>query len=97
MTVNIDIEELPAQLSKLFQHVREGEEIAILEGGVVIARLVPPSPLAELQHIPSRNAAEAFRGRVGAVKDDDIPIDLARNDEQYFAELMAERPTDKEC
>jgi antitoxin (DNA-binding transcriptional repressor) of toxin-antitoxin stability system len=91
MTIHISLGEMPSHFAELVQSIRQGEEVLLLEDGIAFARVVPADPLANLEHLPAHNVAEAFRGKLGLIARDDIPTDLARNDEQYFAELMAEK------
>jgi prevent-host-death family protein len=88
MTTRIDRNDLANRIPELFAQVRAGEEVTIWENGEMVARLVPASPVAALSKQPI-NAAAAFAGRLGGVCREDIPIDLATNDEAYFAEIMA--------
>jgi prevent-host-death family protein len=41
MTVSVSVGEAASQFSELFQRVRQGEEIIILENGHELARVVP--------------------------------------------------------
>ena len=41
MTINVSVGEATAQFSELFQRVRQGEEIIILENGHELARVIP--------------------------------------------------------
>lgn len=50
----IDLDDLPPKAAKLFLNLAEGEELAVVQGGALIARLAvaaappPPDPLANL-------------------------------------------------
>jgi prevent-host-death family protein len=41
MTINVSVGEVAAQFSELFQRVRQGEEIIIVENGQELARVIP--------------------------------------------------------
>jgi antitoxin (DNA-binding transcriptional repressor) of toxin-antitoxin stability system len=41
MTINISVAEAEAKISELFQQIRQGEEIVILENGHELARVIP--------------------------------------------------------
>ncbi len=41
MTINVSVFEAEATISELFQQVRRGEEVIILENGYELARVIP--------------------------------------------------------
>jgi antitoxin (DNA-binding transcriptional repressor) of toxin-antitoxin stability system len=41
MTINISVAEAEAKISELFQQIRQGEEVIILENGHELARVIP--------------------------------------------------------
>jgi prevent-host-death family protein len=41
MTINVSVGEVAAQFSELFQRVRQGEEIIIVENGQELTRVIP--------------------------------------------------------
>jgi antitoxin (DNA-binding transcriptional repressor) of toxin-antitoxin stability system len=41
MTINISVTEAEAKISELFQQIRQGEEVIILENGHELARVIP--------------------------------------------------------
>jgi antitoxin (DNA-binding transcriptional repressor) of toxin-antitoxin stability system len=64
--VNVDVLDFRQNLPAWLARVRGGEEVAILDSGAVIARLVPP----EDARAQARRALEALRphARVGDVE-----------------------------
>ncbi|WP_404785414.1 type II toxin-antitoxin system Phd/YefM family antitoxin [Altericista sp. CCNU0014] len=45
MTINISVTEAEAKISELFQQIRKGEEVIILENGHELARVIPNKQL----------------------------------------------------
>ena len=41
MTINVSVSEAEAKISELFQQIRKGEEVIILENGYELARVIP--------------------------------------------------------
>jgi antitoxin (DNA-binding transcriptional repressor) of toxin-antitoxin stability system len=41
MTINISVTEAETKISELFQQIRQGEEVIILENGHELARVIP--------------------------------------------------------
>jgi len=74
----ISVKNARSQLKSILDRVQAGEEVAILRRGKVIARLVPPSPLA--MRLPS---LKAFRA---SIKKSGPPLSTtvreARNEER---------------
>ena len=68
---SIDIQEAEAQLSRLIQHVSEGEEIIITKGGKPIARLVAYA------HPTGPRTPGCWRGQIQMADDfDETPEDV---------------------
>jgi prevent-host-death family protein len=51
MTINVSVGEVTAQFSELFQRVRQGEEIIIVENGQELARVIP-NLLTKVPRVP---------------------------------------------
>jgi prevent-host-death family protein len=51
MTINVSVGEVADQFSELFQRVRQGEEIIIVENGHELARVIP-NLLTKASRIP---------------------------------------------
>jgi antitoxin (DNA-binding transcriptional repressor) of toxin-antitoxin stability system len=59
IAARIDLADLGHNILKLIERVRGGEEVAVIEGGSIVARIVPPSdPRAD-----ARATLEALRAR----------------------------------
>ncbi len=68
MAINISIPEAANQFVELLDRVKHGEEVAILEAGVVIARLVP-APKQRSFRVPGQD-----RGKVLIAPDFNAPL-----------------------
>jgi prevent-host-death family protein len=71
MTVTVDLEDARADLSKLIERVRLGEEIVITEAGEPVARLV-----AERSREPRRPGSAKGKFVMHDNFDDPLPDDL---------------------
>jgi len=60
----VDLADLWQSLPALIDRIRVGEEVAILERGTIVARIVPPGD----PRAAARAALEALRARVGDVE-----------------------------
>ena len=68
MGINISTPEAASQFAELLERVKHGEEVTILEAGVVIARLVP-APKQRSPRIPGQD-----QGKVIIAPDFDAPL-----------------------
>ncbi|MBV8884108.1 MAG: type II toxin-antitoxin system Phd/YefM family antitoxin [Chroococcidiopsidaceae cyanobacterium CP_BM_RX_35] len=68
MAINISIPEAANQFVELLDRVKQGEEVTILEAGVVIARLVP-APKQRSSRIPGQD-----QGKVLIAPDFNAPL-----------------------
>lgn len=94
MAISVSLQDVTADFSTLLQHIREGEEVLILEDGHELARLVPSQPVIDHEvSVPLEEAgtlAEALRGRVGTVSLD-VPSNLRRKTGEIFTEIVLEK------
>jgi antitoxin (DNA-binding transcriptional repressor) of toxin-antitoxin stability system len=72
MTINITLPESNSQFLELIQRVKAGEEVSILEAGVLIARISPISN-TQIPRIPGQD-----KGRITILSgfDDPLPSDI---------------------
>jgi antitoxin (DNA-binding transcriptional repressor) of toxin-antitoxin stability system len=70
MTINITLPEANNQFLELIQRVKAGEEVSILEAGILIARISPISN-AQQPRIPGQD-----KGKVTILLDFDKPLPL---------------------
>jgi antitoxin (DNA-binding transcriptional repressor) of toxin-antitoxin stability system len=68
MTINITLPEANSQFLELIQRVKAGEEVSILESGVLIARISPISD-SQLPRIPGQD-----KGLITILPDFDDPL-----------------------
>jgi antitoxin (DNA-binding transcriptional repressor) of toxin-antitoxin stability system len=72
MTINITLPEANNRFLELIQRVKAGEEVSILEAGILIAR-ISPIPNAQIPRIPGQD-----KGHITILSgfDDPLPSDI---------------------
>jgi antitoxin (DNA-binding transcriptional repressor) of toxin-antitoxin stability system len=74
MTTRIDLDDLPPKVAQTLTAAAEGEEILLVQGGLVVSRLVAGPPAAapdpEPAASPEDHAAEVFEQFRSAVEEE---------------------------
>jgi prevent-host-death family protein len=68
MIRKVNIHEAKTHLSKLLEHLKEGEEIIIAKAGEPVARLVP------VKERPVKRAPGSAKGKISIAPDFDAPL-----------------------
>jgi antitoxin (DNA-binding transcriptional repressor) of toxin-antitoxin stability system len=82
MTINISVTEAEAKISELFQQIRQGEEVIILENGHELARVIPNKQPKALR-IPGIDEGKIF---FAPDFEDPLPEDILKAFEGLDAE-----------
>ncbi|MDX5394434.1 MAG: hypothetical protein AB1760_08955 [Pseudomonadota bacterium] len=70
----LDLDDLPPKIAALLSGLEPGEELVLVQGGALVARLqggaAPPPPAAEPEPYNNQRAAEIFEQFRSAIEDE---------------------------